>query len=105
METGPEHVGLSAIPLFAQLSPVDLEKISSLMVRVSCKAGDTIFLQNEPSDSLYVVDAGKIRIWVRDDDANDVTLSELEAGSFFGEMSVLDGGTRSANATATSDST
>jgi uncharacterized membrane protein len=41
-----------------------------------------------------------VRIWVHDGDAHEVTLSELTPGAFFGEMAVLDGGTRSANATA-----
>jgi len=46
-----------------------------------------------------------VRIWVRDGDINEVTLSELKPGDFFGEMSVLDGGKRSANATAMVDTT
>ena len=105
MTDGNEYLGLAAIPIFRLLSPTALEKISGLMVKVSYKVGDTIFLEHEPSDALYVVGSGKVRIWVRDGDANAVTLSELEAGSFFGEMSVLDGGKRSANATAICDST
>jgi CRP-like cAMP-binding protein len=100
-----ERSGLSAIPLFRQLSPAALQKIAGMMVKVSSKAGDTIFLQNERGDALYVVDLGKVRIWVRDGDGNEVTLSELEPGNFFGEMSVLDGGKRSANATAMVDTT
>src|SRR5260370_16806912 len=103
MTDGNERIGLGAIPLFRQLSPEALEKISELIVKVSFKAGETVFLENEPGDSLYVVDSGKVRIWVRDADANDVTLSELEPGNFFGEMSVIDGGKRSANATAVVD--
>src|SRR5260370_19115209 len=75
------------------------------MVKESQQAGDTIFLAGERGDALYVVDSGKVRIWVRDGDGNDVTLSELEPGNFFGEMSVLDGGKRSANATAAVDTT
>src|SRR5260370_17984532 len=86
------RLGLAAIPLFRQLSSDALEKISGLMVQESHKAGDTIFLEGERGDALYVVDSGKVRIWVRDGDGNDVTLSELEPGDFFGEMSVLDGG-------------
>src|SRR5229473_3120677 len=101
--TDKERLGLAAIPLFRHLSPAALEKMSGLMVKVSFKAGDTVFLQREPGDALYVVDSGRVRIWVRDADANEVTLSELEPGNFFGEMSVLDGGKRSANATAAVD--
>ncbi len=103
MTDGNERLSLTTIPLFRQLSPDDLEKIDKLMVEVSFKAGKTIFLQNEPGDALYVIDSGRVRIWVRDADGNDVSLSELERGQFFGEMSVLDGGKRSANATAVAD--
>jgi CRP/FNR family transcriptional regulator, cyclic AMP receptor protein len=70
---GSKHLRLSVIPLFRQLSPDDLEKVSRLMVEVSHKGGDTIFLQNEPGDALYVVHSGKVRVWVRDGDGNDQT--------------------------------
>jgi CRP-like cAMP-binding protein len=102
---GNERPGLGAIPLFKKLSQAALEKMSGLMVKVSYKVGDTIFLEREPGDALYVVDSGRVRIWVRDGDSNEVTLSELEPGDFFGEMSVLDGGKRSANATAVAETT
>jgi len=103
--SGTERLGLGATPLFRQLSPSDVQKIAGLMVEDSYKAGDTIFRQNEPGEALYLVDSGKVRIWVHDGDRNEVTLSELEPGAFFGEMSVLDGGRRSANATAVLDTT
>ena len=101
---GKEYLSLAANPLFRQLSSDALEKITGLMAKVSYKEGDTVFLAGERGDALYVVDSGKVRIWVRDGDGNEVTLSELEPGNFFGEMSVLDGGKRSANATALLDS-
>src|ERR1700686_1326722 len=102
---GNERLGLAAIPLFRKLAPDALERLSGLMVKVSFKGGETVFLEHEPGEALYVVDTGSVRIWVRDGDANEVTLSELKPGNFFGEMSVLDGGKRSANATAVVDST
>ena len=96
---------LAAIPLFRQLSPDVLTRLSSLLAMTTCRGGDTVFLADEPGDALYVIARGRIRIWVRDTDANDVTLSELGPGDFFGEMAVIDGGTRSANATALEDGT
>lgn len=105
MTNHPENRSVGAIPLFRQLSPASIEEISRLMIKVSYKAGASVFLEREPGDALYVVESGKVRIWIRDGDANEVTLSELEPGAFFGELSVLDGGTRSANATALVDST
>ena len=100
-----ERGGLGAIPLFRKLAPSAIEKMEGLMVKVAFKAGDTVFLQHEPGNALYVVDCGRVRIWVRDRDASEVTLSEFKPGDFFGEMSVLDGGKRSANATALVDTT
>ena len=54
-------------------------------------------------DALYVVDTGSVRLWVIDEDAEPVTLSELKEGEFFGELAVLDRGQRSTNATAVTD--
>src|SRR5215831_6403972 len=97
-------LGLAGNPLFRQMSHKALQKMSQLMTSVSFKAGDSIFLQREPGDALYLIDSGKVRIWVDDSDQNQITLSELEPGAFFGEMSVFDGGKRTANATAQQDS-
>ena len=105
MTEGNEQVGLAGNLLFRKLSPEALEKMSGLMINVSYKAGDTVFLERELGNALYVVDSGSVRIWVRDGDSNEVTLSELKPGDFFGAMSVLDGGKRSANATAVADTT
>ena len=105
MNYGMENAGLAGNPLFRQLSPEARDKMSALMTKVAFKTGDTIFLEGEPGDALYLIDSGTVRIWVHDGDKNEVNLSELQAGNFFGEMSVLDGGKRSANATAQTDST
>lgn len=48
------------------------------MVEAKIQSRRYDFLQNEPGDALYVIDEGKVRIWVRDKDAQQVTLSELE---------------------------
>src|SRR4051812_3516438 len=94
-----KDLGLAAISLFKDLSPEALEKMSTLLKNVNFKVGDTVFHEHEKGDALYVVHSGKVRIWVHDEDSKDVTLAELMPGDFFGEMSVLDGGERSANAT------
>lgn len=99
------RVDVAAIPLFSQLSADAADAVAALMVTERFQAGAAVFLAQEPGNALYIVESGRVRIWVQDDDANDVTLSELGPGAFFGEMSVLDGGRRSANATAITDST
>jgi uncharacterized membrane protein len=98
-----QDLGLAAIALFKDLSPEALEKMSTLLENVNFQSGDVVFHEHEKGDALYVVHSGKVRIWVHDEDSKDVTLAELVPGDFFGEMSVLDGGERSANAAITSD--
>ncbi len=75
---------LSLIPMFKQLDAVELEKLAELMEQVPFKAGQTIFHKHDPGDALYVVEAGAVRRWVLDEDARQVTLSELHAGAFCG---------------------
>jgi uncharacterized membrane protein len=78
-------------------------KLAEEVDQVSFKSGEAIFHEYDQGDALYLVESGAVRIWVYDEDAQEITLSELKDGDFFGELSVLDKGERSANATAVSD--
>src|ERR671932_416951 len=89
-----EAQSLSQVPLFSQLDQTELEKLAESVDQVSFKAGETIFHEHDHGDALYVVERGAVRIWVRDEDVQEVTLSELKPGDFFGELSVLDSGAR-----------
>lgn len=100
-----EAQALAKIPLFRQLDQTELENLAEEVDQVRYKAGEVIFHENDQGDALYVIDEGSVRIWVRDEDVNEVTLSELGEGEFFGELAVLDSGQRSANASALSDCT
>jgi CRP-like cAMP-binding protein len=96
---------LAGVHLFTELSPDALAKLAALMEARTVAAGGTIFLAREPGDALYVIVRGRVRIWLQDEDAHSVTLSELGAGDFFGELAVIDGEPRSANASAIEDCT
>ena len=96
---------LSQIPIFKHLDSTELEQLAEEVDQVSYKAGETIFHERDQGDALYAVEEGTVRIWVRDEDVQEVTLSELGPGEFFGELAVLDAGERSANATAVTDCT
>lgn len=91
------------VPLFRRLDERELIKLAEQVDQVAFNSGEAIFHENDPGDALYVVESGSVRIWVHDDDVKQITLSELESGDFFGELSVLDKGKRSANATAATD--
>jgi len=98
-----EAESLSQVPLFKRLEPHELEKLAEEVDQVNYKAGDIIFNERDRGDALYVVETGSVRIWVWDQDVQEVTLAELKPGEFFGELAVLDRGERSTSATAIVD--
>src|SRR5437764_2362970 len=98
-----EAQSLARVPLFKRLEPHELEKLAEEIDQVDYKAGEVIFNERDHGDALYVVEEGSVRIWVTDEDLNEVTLAELQPGQFFGELAVLDRGERSSSATAIAD--
>ena len=69
------------------------------------KAGEMIFGIGGPGDSMMAVAEGSVRISVSAPTGRDVILSELTAGEVFGEIALLDGGERSADAQAQTNCT
>ena len=61
-------------------------------------AGATIFKHGDPGDSLYVLRSGVVEIFFKDDTGERIVLETAKAGDIFGELSLLDGGARSASA-------
>src|ERR1700694_1451904 len=98
-----EAQSLARIPSFNRLWPQGLEHLAEDVDQVNYAAGATIFNEHDLGDGLYVVETGSVRIWVMDEDVNEVTLAELKPGDFFGELAVLDRGERSSSATALTD--
>src|SRR5216684_1703249 len=98
-----EAQSLARVPLFKRLEPHELEKLAEEIDQVNYKAGDVIFNEHDRGDALYILEEGAVRIWVMDEDVNEVTLAELKPGDFFGELAVLDRGERSSSATALTD--
>src|SRR5215510_3442611 len=102
-ELSEEAQSLSRVPLFKRLDASELEHLAEEVDQVNYKAGETIFHEHDRGDALYIVEEGNVRIWVMDEDVNEVTLAELKPGDFFGELAVLDRGERSSSATALTD--
>jgi len=95
---------LQSVPLFRALDEAAATELCELLTTRDVPAGRPIFHHGEPGDSMYLVEQGSVRISVKDTDGHDTTLAEMGQGDFFGEMSLLDGNPRSADATATVDS-
>jgi signal transduction histidine kinase len=69
------------------------------------ESDDVIFHEGEPGDCLYLVCQGTVRISKAGRAGQQETLSFIQPGNFFGEMALIDGQPRSAQATASSDRT
>ena len=94
---------LRSVPLFASLDSKATSELGEYLTIHDYPKAATIFRNGDPGDAMYLIDVGKVLISITDADGAIVTLAELGAGDFFGEMAMLDGHGRSANATATED--
>lgn len=91
---------LKYVPLFQNLTPQDRERLSELMKDQSLKKGEVLFRRGSEGDSLYIVRSGKIKISLQSATGDEVVLAIFADYDFFGEMALLDGLPRSADATA-----
>lgn len=87
-------------PLFRGLPAAVLDRMAGLAVQRSFRSGEIVFSQGDPGDALYAVVTGKIRISAGAADGREIFLNIMEPGDTFGEIALLDGGTRTASATA-----
>lgn len=90
---------LSEVPLFSGLGSQDLSVIGERVRQRRYREGDTIFRRDDPGVALYVIVSGKVKIHNQLPDGSDVMITVYSAGDFFGEMAVIDGDERSADAT------
>jgi CRP/FNR family cyclic AMP-dependent transcriptional regulator len=94
---------LRSVPLFASLDDDAASSLRSLLEIRDLPVSTPIFKTGDRGDAMYLIEDGRIRISVVDNDGNHVTLAELAQGDFFGEMSILDDKPRSADAVVTED--
>jgi CRP/FNR family cyclic AMP-dependent transcriptional regulator len=86
--------------LFAQLDDAALDRVAAAVVHRELRRGDVIFAEGAPSEHLYVVEDGRIAMASRSDDGRESVFALMERGDLFGEMPLLDGLGRSAEARA-----
>lgn len=86
--------------LFSGLAGPVLGKLAARAHMRKYDAGTFVFRNGAPGDSMMVVAQGTVRISAMAPTARDVILTELGPGSVFGEIALLDGGGRSADAQA-----
>jgi len=94
---------LRSVPLFSSLDDQAAKELRSLLSFKTVSGKTRLFRQGDSGDAMYLIESGRIFISIKDEEGNDVTLAELAQGDFFGEMSLIDGKQRSADATVLED--
>ena len=95
---------LATVPIFADLDNNVLKELRSKMTKRSYKKNNIILMEDEFGDTFFVISSGTVKITRISEDGREVILAMLGEGEFFGEMSLLDGESRSANAIASEES-
>ncbi|MDR6292587.1 MULTISPECIES: Crp/Fnr family transcriptional regulator [Inquilinus] len=94
---------LSETPFFAAFPPAQRDALAAHLSERNCDDGGTIFLRGDDSTSLMIVVAGRVALRLTSPQGREILLAILEPGEIFGEMSLLDGRGRSADAVAFGD--
>jgi CRP/FNR family transcriptional regulator, cyclic AMP receptor protein len=98
--SNPKLSVLRQNPLFRDLEPDALDQLCRYAKHTVLKRGASLFAKDDPGNSLYAVVSGTVKISVSSPDGRNAILNLVGPGELFGEMSVLDGQPRSADAIA-----
>ena len=91
---------LAKVPLFADLGESDLHRLTEELRGRRYRKGETIFVTGDPGTSLCVIETGRVKLVLASVDGREVILDLLGPGDVFGELALLDGEPRSADAVA-----
>ena len=94
------NINLNSINIFSELSDKDCENLRKLFKPRNYLKNSMIILEEEYGDLVFVVQSGTIKITRVNDEGKEVILALLGPGEIFGELAILDGEARSANALA-----
>lgn len=94
---------LHEVPMFDLLDEQERTQLAERLDVVKVEAGKLLFSYGDPGDSLYVVKEGEVELFFKNDTGDRILLETATPGHFFGEISLLDGGPRTASALVTRD--
>jgi len=87
-------------PIFCDLEPEALDQLCRYAKHITLKRGASIFCKGDPGNSLFAVISGTVKISISSPDGRNAILNLIGPGEIFGDIAVLDGAPRSADATA-----
>jgi uncharacterized membrane protein len=97
----PQH--LAEVPFFELLDDEQRATLAARVETTTAPVGQHMFSYGDPGDSLYIVRSGVVEIYSRNDTGERIVLETARTGDFFGEISLLDGGPRTASAVVLED--
>src|SRR5258708_35792895 len=100
METENEFNYFKQVSLFASLSDDEIQSLMSAARRRTFRSGEVIFHRDDPGQVLYVIKEGKVKICLISPDGQEISLVVFGKSECFGELALLDGLPRSADAIA-----
>ena len=89
---------LRRVPLFGELRDKDLKMLAESFSERSFRSGDELTTEGAGAAGFFVIESGEAKVTVDGEDRRT-----LRSGDYFGEIALIDGGTRTATITATSD--
>jgi CRP/FNR family cyclic AMP-dependent transcriptional regulator len=95
-----EGTFLQNAPIFAELPIANLKLLEASLRRQAFRSGEIVFRQGDPGHCLYIIESGRVRIYVLGPDGREISVNIYAAGDVFGELAILDGLPRSASAIA-----
>lgn len=100
MERENEANYLKQVHIFNSLSEEEIHTLAAVVRRRTFRQGEVIFHRDDPGQVLYVIKEGKVKISLISPDGQEIALVVFGKGEYFGELALLDGRPRSADAIA-----
>jgi CRP/FNR family transcriptional regulator, cyclic AMP receptor protein len=98
-----EHVAevsaIARVSIFSKLTQTDIEELTKIATAKNYAPDKAVFFQGDPSDSLYILVKGSVKVAKASEDGHEKILDILGPGEIFGEFAMLDGHPRSATVT------
>jgi len=88
---------LRNVPMFSLLSGVQLLLLAQVLLRKPYPRNSIVVAAGDPSDALYIVISGRLKVTISDKEGREAILAILNQGDFFGEMGLIDQAPRSAS--------
>jgi HEAT repeat protein len=94
---------LRRVPLFADLSTSDLKQVAAIASESVCPDGETLAVQGEPGDEMYIIISGEVRVLTATEGGQEIEVARRKPGDFVGEMAIISREPRMASLAAAGD--